>query len=226
MSFEGYARGLFFKGTLSSLWHYLYNCMNNAARENLANITLVALTIVGAASLLTVAIIFPNLLKTIDLIQKTSRSYKKGQRQVSEKQVRHALYYLKCHGYIRMQHTGIRGSIALLTNRGKYKLAQYEFEILSIPKQKWSHTWWLVVGDIPTRTHRRSADLFRDKLKKLGLYPLQRTVWLYPHDPRQVLGIVLERYALARFVTVMHISQLDKDDGRVLLRHFRKANVI
>ena len=44
--------------------------------------------------------------------------------------------------------------------------------------------WRLALADIPSNPYRPNADQFREKVKRMGLYPLQRTVWVI----RLILG--------------------------------------
>src|SRR3989344_2669360 len=69
-----------------------------------------------------------------------------------------------------------------LTHRGKSLVRLYNLENikLTIPK-KWDGLWRVVMYDIPS-SQRRASDAFRKKLRSLGLYQLQRSVWISPYE--------------------------------------------
>jgi hypothetical protein len=79
-----------------------------------------------------------------------------------------------------------------------------------------------VAADIPTKDHRQGADLLRRKLKQMGFYPLQRSLWFYPFDPRPEIEFICREFGVANFVTVMEINRLDVQDEKLLKKHFSK----
>lgn len=60
----------------------------------------------------------------------------------------------------------------------------------------------------------------------MKFYPLQRTLWLYPYDPRLEIEFLIQHYGIERFVTVMEVNRLDRDDERVLKAYFENAGII
>ncbi|OGE84822.1 MAG: hypothetical protein A3J48_01250 [Candidatus Doudnabacteria bacterium RIFCSPHIGHO2_02_FULL_46_11] len=90
---------------------------------------------------------------------------------------------------------------------------------------KWDGRWWAVLADIPVKD-RVWADQFRVKVKTLGFYPLQRTVWFYPFDPRDEIDFVAEFYHVYRFVTVIRVDKLNENDRQTLQKYFRDQKII
>lgn len=69
-----------------------------------------------------------------------------------------------------------------LTHKGKIFVRQYNLENLRLQKpRKWDKQWRVLLYDIPVQ-HKRASDAFREKLKRLGLYQLQKSVWVSPYD--------------------------------------------
>lgn len=68
------------------------------------------------------------------------------------------------------------------THQGKKVLRQYSLEEMKLQKPKrWDKKWRMIIYDIP-HSQKRARDMFRKKLQQLGLYPLQKSVWVSPHD--------------------------------------------
>jgi hypothetical protein len=201
--------------------------MKSASTDSLASTILPLLAGVGVVSL---SLVLPNVLLAAPMVirvYKAMTSPGSRSKRDREARVRRTLFYLKRHGYIRMKRNGINDYLVRITPHGKRRLSEIEFLKLSIPKpKKWDKKWWLVAADIPSSSHRVAGDLLRFKLKHMGFYPLQRTLWLYPHDPRKELEYVFRHYHVSRFVTVMEVSTVDSDDKKNLLKHFRKRSIL
>lgn len=69
-----------------------------------------------------------------------------------------------------------------LTQDGRRWVRQYNINDLKIKKPlRWDKKWRLIFYDIP-HYHKKARDAFREKLKQLGLYQLQKSVWLSAYD--------------------------------------------
>lgn len=75
------------------------------------------------------------------------------------------------------------GSVRIeLTHKGKIIIRQYKLDELKLnPPKKWDRKWRVIIYDIPHR-FKKARDGFREKLKQLGLYQLQKSVWVSPYD--------------------------------------------
>jgi len=69
-----------------------------------------------------------------------------------------------------------------LAHHGKTLVRLYNLEDmkLKIPK-KWDASWRIIMYDIPS-SKRKASDAFREKLTQLGLYKLQKSVWVSPYE--------------------------------------------
>ncbi len=192
--------------------------------ENLRHSADVILAVLAALGVATVAIVAPNALQAIHkLFLRKSRHLSSKQKETKTLQT---FYYLKRSGFIKFRPSKHDFKI-WLTEKGKNRLQKISFEALKIAKPpKWDGKWWQVAADIPTKKHRRGADLLRQKLKLMGFYPLQRTLWFYPFDPRKEMQFIIETFGINNFVTVMEINRMDKEDENLMRHHFKKLKVI
>ncbi len=69
-----------------------------------------------------------------------------------------------------------------LTQAGKNIVHQYKLDDMKIPKPaKWDGQWRIVIYDIPQK-FKKVSDAFRGKIKQLGMYQLQKSIWVYPYE--------------------------------------------
>lgn len=69
-----------------------------------------------------------------------------------------------------------------LTYQGKNLVRLYDLEKMKLQKpKKWDGQWRIIIYDIPT-FHRKASNAFRLKLKQLGLFALQKSVWVSPYE--------------------------------------------
>ncbi len=188
-------------------------------KEALKSVAGAALAVIATAGVVMVAAVAPNVFQAIYKINRFNRgkrySFKEKQLKTAQ-----AFYYLKRRGLIELTNTP-NGLWAKLTNKGRYKMEQLHFDTLRIkPTKQWDGKWWIVAADIPTKDYRWAADLFRKKIKQMGFYSLQRTLWFYPYCPVGEIQFVVQRFKIANFVTVMEVSRMEKEDEVKLKKFF------
>ena len=193
--------------------------------EKLKTAGSIALVILGVAGAVALSAVAPNIFLALDkILSKRNDDRKFGRRERENRLVR-TFYYLKRYKYITMKPTGKDFNI-FLTRLGRGRLKRINFERLTIPRpKKWEGKWWQVAADIPTKQHKWAADALRKKLKSMKFYSLQRTLWFYPHDPREELEWIIEHFGIGQFVTVMEVSRLDSDDEERMRDFFEKEKI-
>ena len=193
--------------------------------EKLKTFSHVLLGILTGVTMLTMIVVAPNALQALELFEK-GKGRKKLRHQEKVQKVTRAFYYLKDRGYIRLHRKGDDYEIRL-TRFGKKQVKKLDLETLQIPKGRaWDGKFWQIAADIPTKDYKKGADVFRKKIKELGLYPLQRTLWFYPFDPRVEIEFVARSFGIGPFVTVMKIADFDPVDYRALKKHYKQSGLI
>ena len=184
----------------------------------------ILLAVVGIAGLALVSVAAPNVLQIFKSVLKTRDG---GRMQFKDRQrkLMRSFYYLKDKDYVQLKPKG-RDLEIHITEKGKKKLKTLKLDILEIKKPLyWDGKFWQVAADIPVE-YRKGADALRKKLKQMGFYSLQRTLWFYPYDPRKQIELLVDEYKIDRFVTVMKIARLEYADLKVLRNHFKETGVI
>ncbi len=108
---------------------------------------------------------------------------------------RNAFYYLKRRGLLDIRKKDRQIYIAL-TAEGRKRAGKYLIDDLEIKKPKvWDERWRIVVFDIPNIT-RIKRDALRGKLKELGFFRLQQSVWVCPYQCKKEIDLLREFFGL------------------------------
>jgi len=118
------------------------------------------------------------------------------------------LYRSKLVGY-KEHHDGTVSLI--LADEGKRKLLHYRVEHMKIGKpSQWDGKWHVVIFDIPERLKQGRMAL-SSKLKGLGLYPLQKSVFVFPYPCKDEIDFVVELFDLRPYVRILTVTDIDVD---------------
>ena len=100
-----------------------------------------------------------------------------------------------------------------ITDGGKELIKRFDYDNLELPSPKvWDKKWRLVVFDIPDKK-KRERQSFSRKLKDMGFYPMQESVFIYPYDCRDEIDFICEFLSIGRYVNYCLIEFLDKKEG-------------
>lgn len=195
--------------------------------ERLRRVGEVALGITIVAGVAAVSVVAPNIFTALDKIfGKKEYGTRKDTLAKRREQLTKSFYYMRRQGYIKIEK---RGELLIVqpTEKGQRRLAKLQFENLLVRRPRlWKGTWWLVLADIPSKPFRIAADMFQKKLKQMDFYPLQRTAWVHPFDPREEVESVAAHYRINPFVTTMEVKRLDESDEEALRDFFQKKRLI
>lgn len=117
---------------------------------------------------------------------------------------------LRKRGYVALTKRP-DGWVVKLLKKGKRKLRNAQLETMKLPKaSKWDKKWRLLIFDIPEK-FRIARDLLRMKLKELGMYNIQRSVFAYPYDCRGELAFISQHFGVDKYTTYAEVSYSDID---------------
>lgn len=116
-------------------------------------------------------------------------------RKYQSRKVSAAFYRLKKEGCIKIERKRKQFFVSL-TKKGKEKAGWLQIDALKIKKpKKWDKKWRLVIFDI-SQLKKFFRELFRGKLKQLGFYQLQKSVWVHAFDCRDEIEVLKEFFGL------------------------------
>src|SRR3989344_1568396 len=134
------------------------------------------------------------------------REWRKIDKDKLRKEVRN-LYRSK----LIKEHKNKDGSFTfVLSDKGKMKALTYHFSEMKIKDKVWDKKWRVVFFDVPEK-HRWGRDSLRDKLKKLGFYEIQKSVFVFPHDCEDEIDFIIEFYGMRKYVRYGVMEYIDDD---------------
>ena len=145
------------------------------------------------------------------LVLKDFADWYKKQDRYRRHQARRTFFELRRKRLIEIKETS-KGTEMILTEGGRRRLLKYQVDVLRIiPRTRWDRKWRMVIFDIPER-HKRARRSLREKLREWGFYPLQKSVWIYPHECRNELDFLIEYWGISPYVRLVEVTDFDGAD--------------
>lgn len=141
-----------------------------------------------------------------------------GQKQYTRWQTKQVISGLGKRKYVKIEYLDDGRVRVKITKRGFVRALTYEIESMQINKPKiWDGKWRVVIFDIPQK-YGRVRDLFRMRLRQLGLYQLQESVYVSPYPCFDEIEFLRELYGVSFTVQYMLVEKLE--DDQYLKDHF------
>lgn len=139
------------------------------------------------------------------------RDKKYFKKKLDERKVARALERLKKNRIIILNEKNGKFKVEL-TEEGKRKVKEIQFENLEIKKPSvWDGKWRVIIFDIPDKYKRRARDALREKLKELGFYPLQKSVWVIPYPCEKEIQFLVELFDIWPYVNTITAGNIYND---------------
>lgn len=104
------------------------------------------------------------------------------------------------------------GTVVKITENGLTRALKYKLEEMKIKKQKpWDKKWRIVIFDIP-EGKRRLRDAFRDRLKQLGFYQLQKSVFVHAFPCFNEVEFLRQTYGVGINTTQIIAKEIENED--------------
>ncbi|MEK7156796.1 MAG: hypothetical protein AAB790_03230 [Patescibacteria group bacterium] len=180
------------------------------SRRRWGQVQYALLAVVGISGLLLVTAAAPNALKLLKYLPKNK--YRFGN------QAKSGLSRLADKGYVKFVEAHGKKH-AELTERGRRELLllQQKFENSASKRRRWDKRWRIVSFDISEKVAGKRVSL-RRTMQSFGFYRLQDSVWVYPYDCEDVIGLLKTNLGLGSAVLYMIVEKIEND--RRLREHF------
>lgn len=168
------------------------------------------LVLAAISGVVVVAAVAPNIFAALGKIGGRRRFFDKQQfgRAVTHLQKQHLVITQKTEG----------GKKVELTDKGMRRALTISYQGLKIkPQKKWDGLWRIVAFDIPDR-HKWGREYFRNKLKEIGFYPMQESVFISPYPCRQEVESLASLFFLKSYMRFIETSSISDDSD--LREHF------
>lgn len=142
-----------------------------------------------------------------------AKAFAKGKdgRRHKRKDIYNAFYRLRKQGCIVFEEENNQIFVSL-TEEGRKKASWLQINHLVIKKPKrWDRRWRLIIFDVP-HTHRAKREALRGLIKRLGLHPLQKSVWIYPHDCHDEIELLRDFFGLSKHELRIVLAEDIEDD--------------
>lgn len=108
--------------------------------------------------------------------------------------------------------------IKLLRN-GKQQVLRGNMTNISVARpKKWDGVWRLVMFDIP-KAKDKARDALRHKLKDIGFYQIQKSVFLYPFPCEKEIELLGAYFHVRDHIVIMRVSSFEGEEK--LKHHFK-----
>ncbi len=122
-----------------------------------------------------------------------------------------SLKAMKRDRLIDFREDGGVSKIIILEN-GRKKLLKYNLDCLEIKKpKKWDGIWRIVTFDIP-EDEKIARNALRLKLKELGFYQLQKSVFIYPYPCLSEIQFIEEIFKVGPYINFIEAQKIEDDE--------------
>lgn len=134
----------------------------------------------------------------------------------NRRQIQKSLSYLKRKKFIAFENK--QGQLRiLLTKLGRHRLTHLTLEEIKIKPTAWDGQWRILTFDIPESKHSERQTL-RRKLKQLGFYHFQRSVFLFPYHCEKEIKQITSILNISPYVHLLTAKRFHSD--RKLVKKF------
>ncbi len=162
------------------------------------------LALVAAGPLISLAIVAPNLPAALAELGNTFKKTPRRRRQ-------QALRRLHKQHLIEIKDKGDKTTISI-TEEGKQRIVRFNLDYLSLPRPKqWDRKWRVITFDIPEKFQQARRAL-RMKMKGLGFFPLQKSVFVYPHPCRDEIDFIASFFNIGKYLNYLEATHIDDEN--------------
>ncbi|MDP3956897.1 MAG: hypothetical protein Q8Q10_00135 [bacterium] len=172
-----------------------------------ATVTKFLLMFIAMGGIFIVGATLPGLVKAIGFFAYNS----KRRNTYPKEKIANSLEYLKRKQLIEIIKKKNGKVQVRLTNKGKKRLAEYSLDTLKIKKpEKWDGKWRVLMFDIPAhpKKYDQAREALRRKIKELGFYQIQKSVWAYPYECEDEVLFIAEIFGVQKHIEILTVEKL------------------
>lgn len=105
----------------------------------------------------------------------------------------------------------------MLEQEGKKKAIRYSIDDITVKKpEKWDGKWRLVIFDIPEEK-RLARSVLQRKLKELGFWQLQKSVYMHPYPCEDEIEFIRSVYNVRQYVNILLVEKIENSQNFIKL---------
>ena len=99
----------------------------------------------------------------------------------------------------------------VMSDRGLKIWQQWQREDFKIKRpKKWDKKWRIIIFDIPEK-RKSTREKIREILNQAGFQRIQDSVWIYPYDCEDVIGLLKIDYGIGKYLLYIIADQVEND---------------
>ena len=175
-------------------------------KRNLRNAALMA---IGAAGIIAVAAVAPNMFQILGRTGALARLKYRSKGVLARLKQKGEIEFVERDGKKYAQLTD-RGEKALDLNREKLK-------IIDNKPKKWDRRYRLVMFDIPEK-HKKVREHLRFEMQEIGFLRIQDSAWVYPYDCEEFIALLKADLHIGKDVLYTVVEEIG--NGKWIRKHF------
>ena len=121
-------------------------------------------------------------------------------------------------GFKNLQNRGILTQISSdkykFTKKGQIWVKKSLLNFHRLNKTKWDSKWRVIIFDIPQELHNK-RNLFRDKLRSMGFYMIQKSIFVFPYPCDKEVSECCNRIRISDYVDIMIVEKLGAKEEEI-----------
>ncbi len=99
-----------------------------------------------------------------------------------------------------------------ITKNGREKMLKYQIDEMKIKKPaQWDKQWRLIMFDIP-HYKKKARDAFREKLRSLEFYPIQKSVFITPYPCENEIDFIASIFDIRKEILILYVSRFEGEE--------------
>lgn len=107
----------------------------------------------------------------------------------------------------------------IITDKGRKRLLEYDFENIELKQKKRDGTWRMVIFDTP-EDKRNARDVFRRKLLQLDFIRLQDSVFASAYPCKNEIDFLCHYLDISDFVTLVSLNKIERGEKLVWKKYY------
>jgi len=135
-----------------------------------------------------------------------------NKRRIDKKKIHRAIKILEKKEIIVIKKIGEQVFVQL-HDKGKSTVLKYSVKSLlnfKKAKMKWQKKWYLVLFDVP-EIQRNKRDYLRRFLLKLGFYPYQKSVYLFPYECEKEIRLIKKIVEGSKYMSYIVAEKIENE---------------
>jgi hypothetical protein len=168
------------------------------------------LEFLGIGGILTAAILAPNAVQVFKFLLKDEKPI--SWRKFNQSVARQYISRLEKRELIKREIKADQTKISL-TKKGRAELLKYDIDKIELKKQseRWDGKWRVIIFDI-SEQKKSARDALRAKFKNLGMFQLQRSVFIYPFDCKKEIDFIADFFEVGEDILYLEARVADVEE--------------